>query len=235
MADLRDESIRLGETELVLRRPVSPEALIDEEAFADDEFLPYWAELWPAATALAEALPDVGGLRVVELGCGLGVPSLVARRPRRGGDGDRLVGRMRSSCCGRTRSGTGSALTAEVRDWRRPWPDRFDLALAADVLYEQRNVEPVLARLRELAPRGARRARRPAVRGGVPPPSGRASSTSPTGSCCSGERVEHVGELGRLGEERRVAGGELDHAAHRAHGRCGSASRGRPPRPAGSR
>ena len=58
MADLRDESIRLGETELVLRRPVSPEALIDEEAFADDEFLPYWAELWPAATALAEALPE---------------------------------------------------------------------------------------------------------------------------------------------------------------------------------
>ena len=34
-----------------------------------------------------------------------------------------------------------------------PWPDRFDLALAADVLYEQRNVEPVLDRLRELAPR----------------------------------------------------------------------------------
>ena len=29
---------------------------------------------------------------------------------------------------------------------------RFDLALAADVLYERRNVEPVLERLRELAP-----------------------------------------------------------------------------------
>jgi predicted nicotinamide N-methyase len=39
-----------------------------------------------------------------------------------------------------------------VRDWREPWQDRFDLALAADVLYERRNVEPVLARLRELAP-----------------------------------------------------------------------------------
>ena len=69
----------MGEVELSLVRPSSPEALLDEEAFAHDEFLPYWAELWPAASALAAALPDdLSGLRVVELGCGLGVPSLVA-------------------------------------------------------------------------------------------------------------------------------------------------------------
>jgi predicted nicotinamide N-methyase len=46
----------------------------------------------------------------------------------------------------------GLVLRAEVRDWREPWPERFDVALAADVLYEQRNVEPLLERLRELAP-----------------------------------------------------------------------------------
>jgi predicted nicotinamide N-methyase len=39
-----------------------------------------------------------------------------------------------------------------VRDWRQAWPARFDLALAADVLYERRNVEPLLERLAELAP-----------------------------------------------------------------------------------
>ncbi len=152
MADLRDESIRLGETELVLRRPVSPEALIDEAAFEHDEFLPYWAELWPAATALAEALPEVAGLRVVELGCGLGVPSLVAAA--RGADvtatdwSSEAIELLRANA-----ARNGLRVTAEVRDWRRPWPDRFELALAADVLYERRNVAPVLARLRELAPR----------------------------------------------------------------------------------
>jgi len=146
-----DVSIGLGETGLLLRRPVSPEALIDEEAFAEDEFLPYWAELWPAATALAEALPDVAGLRVVELGCGLGVPSLVAAA--RGAHvtatdwAADAIDLLRGNA-----ERNGLQLTAEVRDWRVPWPDRFDLALAADVLYEQRNVEPVLARLRELAP-----------------------------------------------------------------------------------
>ena len=63
----------------MLARPASPEALLDEDAFAQDEFMPYWAELWPGGLALAEALPaDLTGIRVVELGCGLGVPSLVA-------------------------------------------------------------------------------------------------------------------------------------------------------------
>ena len=141
----------MGEVELSLLRPVSPDALLDEDAFARDEFLPYWAELWPAATALAAALPDVAGLRVVELGCGLGLPSLVAAA--RGADvtasdwAEDAVELLRENA-----ARNGLALRAEVRDWREPWPERFDVVLAADVLYERRNVEPLLERLRELAP-----------------------------------------------------------------------------------
>jgi predicted nicotinamide N-methyase len=141
----------VGELELSLLRPVSPDALLDEEAFARDEFLPYWAELWPAATALAAALPDVAGLRVVELGCGLGLPSLVAAA--RGAEvtasdwSDDAVELLRENA-----ARNGLVLQVEVRDWRDPWPERFEVALAADVLYERRNVEPLLARLRELAP-----------------------------------------------------------------------------------
>jgi predicted nicotinamide N-methyase len=137
---------------LSLLRPVAPEALIDEDAFAHDEFLPYWAELWPAATALAGAVPEhLNGVRVVELGCGLGLPSLVAAA--RGAvvtstdwaaDAVELLTRNAAR--------NGLELRAEVRDWREPWPETFDLALAADVLYEQRNVAPLHARLRELAP-----------------------------------------------------------------------------------
>ncbi len=141
----------MGEVELSLLRPVAPDALLDEAAFARDEFLPYWAELWPAATALAAALPGVAGLRVVELGCGLGLPSLVAAA--RGADvtasdwAEDAVELLRENA-----SRNGLVLRAEVRDWREPWPERFDVVLAADVLYERRNVEPLLERLRELAP-----------------------------------------------------------------------------------
>lgn len=141
----------MGEVELSLLRPVSPDALLDEVAFARDEFLPYWAELWPAARALAAALPAVAGLCVVELGCGLGLPSLVAAA--RGAEvtatdwAAEAVELLQENA-----ARNGLSVHAEVRDWREPWPERFDLALAADVLYERRNVAPLLERLRALAP-----------------------------------------------------------------------------------
>jgi predicted nicotinamide N-methyase len=158
VVELREETVRVGGVALTLQRPVAPDALIDEEAFARDEFLPYWAELWPAARALASALPaDLTGVRVIELGCGLGVPSLVAAA--RGA----LVtatdwAEDAIALLTRNAAANGLAVRAEVRDWREPWRaesgelDEFELAIAADVLYEQRNVEPLLERLRELAP-----------------------------------------------------------------------------------
>jgi predicted nicotinamide N-methyase len=148
---LSSEQLEVAGVRLDLLRPESPEALIDEEAFAHDEFLPYWAELWPAAGALAAALPDVRGLRVVELGCGLGVTSLVAAA-----QGAHVTATDWApdaiDLLRRNAERNGIGLHAEVRDWRRPWEARFDLALAADVFYEQRNVAPLLARLAEVAP-----------------------------------------------------------------------------------
>ena len=64
LSALVEERIRVGEVELSLRRPTDPEALLDEEAFADDEFLPYWAELWPAGLALARGAAAEPGRRV---------------------------------------------------------------------------------------------------------------------------------------------------------------------------
>jgi len=187
---LFSDVVTVADVRLELLRPSSPEALLDEEAFADDEFLPYWAELWPAARALAEALPDVAGLRVVELGCGLGLPSLVAAA--RGATvtatdwSPDAIDLLRENAVR-----NGITLNAEVRDWREPWSERFDLALAADVLYEQRNVEPVLARLRELAPDAL-----VALAGRPYEESFLRLLAAP------GKRVEHVGKLVRLREER---------------------------------
>lgn len=144
--------MRVGGVELALLRPAAPDELIDEEAFAADEFLPYWAELWPAALALAHALPDrLTDARVVELGCGLGLPSLVAAA--RGADVTALdwaedaVRLLRENA-----ARNGLVVSSRLGDWRTPLGRTFDLALAADVLYEQRNVRPVLERLREAAP-----------------------------------------------------------------------------------
>ncbi len=149
------EQLRLGGLELELERPADAAALIDEERFADDEFLPYWAEQWPSGIALAGHLgaADLSGARVLELGCGLGLPSLVAAA--RGGhvvatdwSPDALALLRRNA------ARNGVSLAVAAADWRHPdaFPPLgpFDLVLGADVLYEARNVVPLASLLRLL-------------------------------------------------------------------------------------
>ena len=53
-------------------------ALLDD---ADDSKIPYWAEIWPSAIALSEAIlnePMLEGQMYLELGAGLGLTSCVA-------------------------------------------------------------------------------------------------------------------------------------------------------------
>jgi len=145
------ETLRIGDVEVTLVRPAEPEALLDEEAFANDEFMPYWAELWPAGLALAHALPDrLDGVRVVELGCGLGVPSLVAAV--RGADVTAVDWAAEAIALLRENAALNAASLQAVRaDWRS-FDGTYDLVLAADVLYEARNVEPLAKLLPQLAP-----------------------------------------------------------------------------------
>jgi predicted nicotinamide N-methyase len=149
---MREEQLEAGGVALSLLRPDDPAALLDEEAFAVDEFMPYWAELWPSGLALAEALPaSLDGVRVVELGCGLGVPSLVAAA--RGARVTAVDWAADAIALLRENAARNSLeLEAVEDDWRTYDGRDFDLALAADVLYEARNVEPLLALLPRLAP-----------------------------------------------------------------------------------
>ena len=145
--DLVEETVRVAGLELRLLRPRDLDALIDEEAFRKDEFIPYWAELWPSGRALAEALaPDIEG-RVLELGCGLGVPSLVAAH--RGAEVTAVDWSIDAvEVLRRNAVRNGVRLRAEAVDWGSPqWlVDRgpWNLVLAADVLYERRHVDPLI-------------------------------------------------------------------------------------------
>ena len=145
------EQLEVGGVTLALVRPAEPEKLLDEDAFADDEFLPYWAELWPAGLALAHALPgDLEGVHVVELGCGLGVPSLVAAA--RGASVTAVDWAADALALLKENAARNDlALEAVHADWRT-FGGSFDLALAADVLYEARNVEPLAGLLSRIAP-----------------------------------------------------------------------------------
>jgi predicted nicotinamide N-methyase len=142
-----EETFELAGRTLTLLRPPNAEELIDEAAFAVDEFLPYWAELWPSGVALAElvAARDLSDRCVLELGAGLGLPSLAAAL--RGADvlatdwAEDAVALLAANAMR-----NGIALRAEVVRWdeaERLGGD-WDLVLAADVLYEQRNAEQLL-------------------------------------------------------------------------------------------
>src|SRR5438876_9282386 len=54
--DLVEETVAFPTRTLTILRPRSAEALLDEEAFEHEEFLPYWAELWSSGEALAHTI-----------------------------------------------------------------------------------------------------------------------------------------------------------------------------------
>lgn len=153
--DLVEDVVELPTRTLSILRPRSAEALLDEEAFEHEEFLPYWAELWASGEALAHAVAerDVEGLRVVELGCGLALPSLAAAL---GGARVFATDWSPDAIALARENALRNELeleTAVVR-WSEPEPlvERapWDLVLAADVLYERRNVDELLALLLKL-------------------------------------------------------------------------------------
>jgi predicted nicotinamide N-methyase len=157
---VRDDVVA-GGRRLTIARPRSAEDLIDEEAYARDERLPYWAELWPSGLALADRLAAVplAGRRVVELGCGVGVPSVVCALA----GADVLATDWYGEALDFTRANAaaaGARLDTMLVDWADPPPEllarpRADLVIGADLLYEARN-GPALAALlpRILAPDG---------------------------------------------------------------------------------
>jgi predicted nicotinamide N-methyase len=145
--DLVEEVVPIRGRDFVIARPRDADALLTEEAFDREEFMPYWAELWASGRALASVVfaRSLRGASVLELGCGLALPSFAAAA---------AGGRVTASDW----SPSALALVEEnaVRnevavstlelDWFAPPADPpwFDLVIAADVLYEARNGEALL-------------------------------------------------------------------------------------------
>jgi predicted nicotinamide N-methyase len=157
MDDVVEEVVPIGGRDLRLLRPRDAEALLDEEAFEREEFLPYWAELWPSSLALARTVAGraLKGARTLELGCGLGLPSIAAALA-----GGRVLATDWSPDAVAMTAGNaernGVALETLVCSWTEPGPllERapWDLVLASDVLYEARNADVLLDLLPRLGP-----------------------------------------------------------------------------------
>jgi predicted nicotinamide N-methyase len=144
------ETLELAGGPLEIARPPDAEALLVEEAFEREHLLPYWAEPWPSGVVLADELSrrSLGGVRVLELGCGLGLASIAAART-----GAAVLATdwspeaLRFTVANATRNGV--AVEIAHFNWRRPSGTvlrraPWELVVAADVLYERRNVADLL-------------------------------------------------------------------------------------------
>lgn len=108
-----------------------------------DEKIPYWADLWPSAIALAEylCLQRVVSERttVLEIGCGLGLPGITAGKF---GASVVLTDYMQEPLVFAEHNWyLNNKFSAEFKllDWRSPDPNlSADVILAADVAYESK-------------------------------------------------------------------------------------------------
>jgi len=139
-------------------RPEVKESAISEQGFTlrvrEDPGLIGGACVWPAGRALAAAISDgivsVKGLRVLELGCGLGLPSLAACRA--GAESVTATDReeLRELVEFNAKVNDCGNLKFAAFDWEEPENFKVpsvDLIIAADVIYYEEQ-DPLLNALR---------------------------------------------------------------------------------------
>jgi predicted nicotinamide N-methyase len=146
---------------VTLVHPADPDRMLDDPTVQAwnhrDDYMPYWAYLWPGALLLAEVVaretwpipgPDGEPLRALEIGCGMGLAGLVA------------LGRGLTVCfsdydpaplefVARNAERNGfdrSRYETRLLDWRDLPEEPYPVILGSDVLYESKLV-PLVARL----------------------------------------------------------------------------------------
>jgi predicted nicotinamide N-methyase len=157
-ASLRDKlpfesttfAVGLADGERSFLAPANPEAVLNaitDDQFDRDEQLPYWAEHWPSADGMLRFLADNpvnGPQSVCELGCGLGILSTALAVA-----GNTVVSvDISPVACQFARANlarNGAPAQVVCADWRAiPLQRSFDVVVAADVLYEERWIDPVI-------------------------------------------------------------------------------------------
>ena len=141
----------LGNRVLKLTVPAQPDALLDErevlEANERDDYMPYWAYLWPAALHMSQAVMRAtwpAGTRVLELGCGVGLVGLAALAQGCHVTMTDYDPKSVAVAQHNARLNQFQQFEAVELDWRSPPATTYPVILGCDLLYEQRNFVPIL-------------------------------------------------------------------------------------------
>lgn len=157
-----EDIISIGESKYKIRSVPDVQTLFDHLAGQPDdhpdvadERIPYWAELWPSALGLSQWILENNAIferrSVLEIGCGLGLPGIVAADFARNVC---LTDYMEAPLSWASENWQLNRMeTPDVRilDWRAP-DESFaaDIVLASDVAYERRMFEPLMNAMQKL-------------------------------------------------------------------------------------
>jgi predicted nicotinamide N-methyase len=124
------------------------------EAFERDAYVPYWADLWPASRMLARAIlhePWTPGTDALEVGCGLGLPGIAALSMGLNVTFSDYDASALQFAADNARLNGHTEFHTRQLDWRAPPVDvRIPVLLAADLVYEIRNVAPLVAFIKKV-------------------------------------------------------------------------------------
>lgn len=150
--ETRTIAVDVASSRYDLVAPACTETLLDSDdvisRFETDEYLPYWADLWPTALLLARRVrgePVAGDddATLLEIGCGLGLVAIAAAHAGWSAlatdyDADAIAFAAENA------RRNDARITTALVDWRATRLDRrFRRIVASDVLYEKRNHEPI--------------------------------------------------------------------------------------------
>jgi predicted nicotinamide N-methyase len=163
LGEIIREAVFIEDRTYHIDRPAKSDQLIDHpavrSAFAADEYLPYWADLWPASRMLGKAILRerwAPGNDALEIGCGLGLPGIVALSVGLRVTFSDYDATALNFAAGNARINGFDDFRTLRLDWRAPPENvQFPVVLASDLVYELRNVEPLVNLIKKvLAPGG---------------------------------------------------------------------------------
>jgi predicted nicotinamide N-methyase len=159
------ETVYVEGRSIMIERPIDADRLLDDpmirEANIRDDYMPYWADIWPASRMMAKAilrerwaefpLRGADKIEALEIGCGLGVAGIAAlMQGLRVTFSDYDVTALRFAARNARLNGFTDFRTLPL-DWRFPPEDqKFAVIIAADLTYELRNIDPLLALVKKL-------------------------------------------------------------------------------------
>jgi predicted nicotinamide N-methyase len=144
--------------EFLIERPDEVQRIPNHPAvratFAEGEYIPFWTDLWPAARMLAKVIlrePLPAGAEVLEVGCGLGLPGVVAlARGLRVTFSDYDAAALEFAARNARLNGFQEFRVLRL-DWRDPPPDlRVPMVLGSDLIYEVASVVPLVGLLKRV-------------------------------------------------------------------------------------